>query len=102
MTPTLNPDTEFEQLSQIVQRAQKDAEGSQLVDLSDLAGRTDRLCTHISTLPPEKSRALAGRLKKLVGDLDDLAEQLSRLSEAVQREPAKGQSDSAGSAGPVG
>lgn len=102
MSPTLNPDTEFEQLFQIVQQAQKDAQGSQPVDLSDLAGRTDRLCTHISSLPPEESRPLAGRLKKLVSDLDDLAEQLSRLSAAVQRQPAKGQTDSAGSAGSVG
>lgn len=102
MTPTLDPDTEFEQLYQIVQRARTDAEGGQPVDLSDLAARTDRLCTHISSLPPEDSRPLAGRLKKLVGDLDDLAERLSRLSAAAQREPAKGQSDSAGSAGSVG
>ncbi len=102
MSHTLNPDTEFEQLFQIVQRAQKDAEGSQPVDLSDLAARTDRLCTHISSLPPEESRPLAGRLKKLVGDLDDLAEQLSRLSAAVQREPTKGQPGSASSAGPIG
>ncbi len=99
MTPTLNPDTEFEQLYEIVLRAQKDAAGDQPVDLSDLAGRTDRLCTHISSLPSEESRPLAGRLKKLVGDLDDLAEQLARLSAAVQHEPAKGQ---LGSAGPRG
>lgn len=99
MTPTLNPDTEFEQLYEIVLRAQKDAAGDQPVDLSDLAGRTDRLCTHISSLPSEESRPLAGRLKKLVDDLDDLAEQLARLSAAVQHEPAKGQ---LGSAGPRG
>lgn len=99
MTPSLNPDTEFEQLDQIVQRAQKDADASQPVDLSDLASRTDRLCSHISSLPPEESRPLAGRLKKLVGDLDDLAEQLSRLSAAVQREPTEGQLGSAGSVG---
>lgn len=99
MTPTLNPDTEFEQLYEIVLQAQKDAAGDQPVDLSDLAGRTDRLCTHISSLPSEESRPLAGRLKKLVGDLDDLAEQLARLSAAVQHEPAKGQ---LGSAGPRG
>lgn len=99
MTPTLNPDTEFEQLYEIVLRAQKDAAGDQPVDLSDLAGRTDRLCTHISSLPSEESRPLAGRLKKLVDDLDDLAEQLARLTAAVQHEPAKGQLGSAGSRG---
>lgn len=99
MTPTLNPDTEFQQLDEIVQRARKDAAGSQPVDLSDLASRTDRLCNHISSLPPEESRPLAGPLKKLVGDLDDLAEQLSRLSAAAQGEISKGQMGSTGAVG---
>lgn len=96
MNPTLNPDTEFEQLNQIVQRARKDAEGSQPVDLGDLASRTDRLCTHISSLPLEESRPFAARLQKFVSDLDDLAEQLSRLSAAQQDELAKRQSGSVG------
>ncbi len=96
MSPNLNPDTEFEQLDQIVQRAQQDAEGDQPVDLSDLTGRTDRLCTYISTLTPEESRPFARRLQKLVGDLDDLAQRLSQLSAAQQAEPARGQSGSVG------
>lgn len=96
MSHNLNPDSEFEQLNQIVQRAQLAAEGGQPVDLSDLAGRTDRLCTHISSLGPDESRPFAARLKKLVGDLDDLSEQLARLSAAQLDEPSKAQSGSVG------
>ena len=95
MNPTVNPDTEFEQLNEIVGRAQKDAEEARPVDLGDLARRTDRLCTHISTLPPGESQPFAGRLQKLVADLDDLAAQLARLSAAAQQdESARGQSGS--------
>ncbi len=96
MNTNLNPDTEFEQLNHIVEQAQKDAEESRAVDLGDLAGRTDRLCTHISTLTPEDSYPFAGRLQKLVGDLDDLTELLSRLSIGLTDEPAKHQQGSVG------
>ena len=96
MSHTLNPDDEFEQLIQIVRHAQAAAAEGQPVDLGDLARRTDRLCTHISSLAPEDSRPFGARLQKLVGGLDDLTEQLSRLSADQMDEPAKKQSGSVG------
>lgn len=96
MSTKLNPDTEFEQLNDIVEQAQRDAEHSRPVELGDLAGRMDRLCNHISTLSPEESYPFAGRLQKLVSDLDDLTEQLSRLSIGLTDEPAKHQQGSVG------
>ena len=81
MSPSLNPDSELDSLDRIIAQAQKDAAEDRTVVLGDLAVRTDRVCGHISSLPPEESRTFAARLKKLVGDLDVLTEQLARLSE---------------------
>ncbi len=94
MSPSLNPDTELERLDGIIAKAQKDAAEDRPVELGDLADRTDRLCSHISSLPHEESRSFAGRLKKLVGDLDVLSEQLARLGGALRDAPEQGTADS--------